>query len=312
MSLGTAVSGSSYHALGLAWAAVVSKAIGHKISAEATGGSSANMALLHEKKIHMGQANTEDDYLAARGLERYKDRGKADIRLMFCGYAVNFAVFVRDGIGINDYPDLKGRNCWFDLPPAPIIRGSAKAMLAAYGLTEQDIKLKTWSTWPDLVAAFAEGTADAGNAPIATGAAPHPTLAEIFQTQKMKFLSLSKAAQDHIVKNNTFFSPDALKAGMYRNQDKDVNSVSLPITWVCRTDTPEEWVYTLVKGTWANLAELRAANPGAFQTWTLEGAARAFVLPYHPGAIRYYKEAKLWTAEMDKKQNEVLQELAKK
>ena len=32
------------------------------------------------------------------------------------------------------------------------------------------------------------------------------------------------------------------------------------------------------------------------------------LIPYHPGAIRYLKEVKLWTGEMEKKQQKLIQE----
>lgn len=310
VSFGTAVSGSSYHALGLSWAGVVGKSIGHKISAQATGGSSANMALLKEGKIHLAQANTQDDFLAARGIQRYKERGKADIRLMMCGYDVNWSVFARKAAGIKGFPDLKGKNCYFDLPPAPILMFAAMVVLEAYGLTEKDIRVKAWSSWSEVKSALAEGKMDAASGPGSMGVKPHPSINEMFQTHDMILLSPSEKAQEYVMKKYPFFGKGVVKAGTYRNQNSDCNAISLPISWITRSDIPDEWVYTMVKGTWENLDKLSVSN-AAFKSFILKRAARSFVIPYHPGAIKYYKEAGVWTAEMDAKQKKVLEELKK-
>ena len=45
---------------------------------------------------------------------------------------------------------------------------------------------------------------------------------------------------------------------------------------------------------------------GDFRQWTPDRAVRFLGMPFHPGAIKYYRERGLWTPDMEKKQEELL------
>jgi TRAP-type uncharacterized transport system substrate-binding protein len=51
--------------------------------------------------------------------------------------------------------------------------------------------------------------------------------------------------------------------------------------------------------------ELAAVHNEA-KLWTLKAAISDFPIPIHPGAIKYFKEANVWTPELEKTQQELL------
>ena len=62
----------------------------------------------------------------------------------------------------------------------------------------------------------------------------------------------------------------------------------------------------MLKSIWDNVDKLPAIHP-VFKEWTRERAVtREATIPYHPAAIRFYKERSAWTAEMDWIQQQLL------
>ncbi len=62
----------------------------------------------------------------------------------------------------------------------------------------------------------------------------------------------------------------------------------------------------VLKALWVNIAKLPQFHPG-FKEWTKERAVDAEVtLPYHPAAVQFYKEQKIWSAKMDAAQQKLL------
>ena len=59
--------------------------------------------------------------------------------------------------------------------------------------------------------------------------------------------------------------------------------------------------YLIVKTLLENQKELIAVHRD-FEEWSAERAVKNLGMPYHPGAVRYYKEKKVWTPEMEQLQ----------
>jgi len=72
------------------------------------------------------------------------------------------------------------------------------------------------------------------------------------------------------------------------------------------TSIPDDVVYKFVKVIWENRQDLVPYAPD-FKDWVNEPPANTYAAcPYHPGAIRYYKEAGLWSNEMEQWNQQML------
>ena len=76
-------------------------------------------------------------------------------------------------------------------------------------------------------------------------------------------------------------------------EEHDLIETGTSTVVTCKTELPEDMVYSMVKTTWENLDQLREANAG-FKAWIKENALSFRGIPYHDGAIRYYKDIEVF------------------
>ena len=61
-----------------------------------------------------------------------------------------------------------------------------------------------------------------------------------------------------------------------------------------------------LKAVWDNLEKLSPVHP-IFKEWTRDRAVAPDVtMPYHPAAVQFYKDQKVWSANMDEAQKKLL------
>jgi TRAP transporter TAXI family solute receptor len=84
-------------------------------------------------------------------------------------------------------------------------------------------------------------------------------------------------------------SPSRVPAGTYASMTSDYQSVGLYNFTVAHKDLPDDLVYAIVKATFEHRERLIAAYPSATETLAANVSRNGF-LPFHPGAVRYYRE----------------------
>ena len=102
--------------------------------------------------------------------------------------------------------------------------------------------------------------------------------------------------------------PSVLKAGSATGVVKDTIFLTNDIYMVAAKTLSDEAAYETVKVLWEKNQELGPVHP-ALREWTRDRMVsdKAFI-PYHPGAIRFFKEKGLWNQEMDLLQAKLLKE----
>jgi TRAP transporter TAXI family solute receptor len=119
--------------------------------------------------------------------------------------------------------------------------------------------------------------------------APMPAIQEAEAKELVTLISLSPEQIDAIRKTMPEFSPSKIAAGTYRALDKDYDTFGVYNFAIGRTDLPDELVYQLVKAVFENQPRLVKAISIASETRAQNVVKNTF-LPFHPGAVRYYRE----------------------
>src|SRR5262249_30470813 len=119
--------------------------------------------------------------------------------------------------------------------------------------------------------------------------APMPAIQEAEAKEPVTFISLSADQIESIRKAMPEFTTSTIKAATYRSLDKDYVTLGVYNFAIARADLPEDLVHDLVKVVFDNQPRLVQAHPTANETVPKNVDKNNF-LPFHPGAVRYYRE----------------------
>ena len=72
----------------------------------------------------------------------------------------------------------------------------------------------------------------------------------------------------------------------------DVKTFGVKATFVTSAKVPDNVVYAITKEVFENFEEFKKLHP-AYKVLTKKGMLEGLSAPIHPGAMKYYKEAKL-------------------
>lgn len=198
--------------------------------------------------------------------------------------------------GIKTPADLKGKRVTF-VKGAPALNQNMEAFLAFGGLTWADVVKVEVPGWGQSVDAVINGQADA-----VWGSTVSSKYAQIVASpQGLFFPTLphaDKAAWTRAHKVAPWWIPSKVEtvvAGYKGTTPYEGSNFPYPL-FVSTTDAPDDLAYGLTRAVMDNYADIREAGP-SMDGYQLKAQKLAFIFPYHPAAIRYYKEKGVWTAE---------------
>jgi len=298
MAIGTNPAGTGAHAMGSALAAVTSKATGITGKVQPYNGPNAWISLLDGGELEFGVINILDAKMAATGTGNYKKPYRS-IRVAAGGvFPFTAGLVVRDKSDIKQVSDLKGKRMAWDFGGHAINQTWQNAMLEMGGVKTGDVKQVRFSNLNDGVRAVAEGKVDSSITALGIG-----LVEEVNAMEPVRFINLpnTEAANKILAP----YGASVVKATPATGVRGETHVIGYPLHLVTSSKLSEKAVYTIVKSWWDNLAELQTFHP-LFKRWTKEHQALTnFTVPYHSGAVKFYKEAGVWTAKHDARTKEI-------
>ena len=89
--------------------------------------------------------------------------------------------------------------------------------------------------------------------------------------------------------NSYGYNSGVIKAGLYKNQDKDVFTGNMGTIILVNKSVPEDVVYKVTKAICENEAKLADIH-GSMAAYKCPTAIEKATIPVHPGALKFYKE----------------------
>jgi TRAP transporter TAXI family solute receptor len=290
--IGTGGTAGTYFPIGGLIANAISGANGAGVpglvaTAVASNGSVANINAIQGGSSESGFTQSDVAYWAYTGTGLYEGKGKVeDLRLVATLYPETIHLVARKGADIKSVADLKGKRVSLDEPGSGTLV-DARLVLAAYGITEKDIKAEYLKPGP-AGDRLRDGALDAF---FFVGGYPTGAISELATSSGITLVPISGPEAAKLLSDYKFFAKDVVPPGTYKDV-AETPTISVNAQWVTSAKQPEDLVYNITKTLWSEASrKLLDAGHAKGKLITLNTATTGLGIPLHPGAEKFYREA---------------------
>ncbi len=293
ITIGTNPSGSTFYLIGSGFAKVFQEELGIRSTAQPFAGSSVYLPSISVGDITLGLASTVDSGLAYEGKADFP-QPVTSLRSIARVWNIPYAFITKADSGIVTADDLRGKRVMGDMPTSQALTMINEAIIRSGGLDVGDVDFMSSGGLMDGITAVVEGRADA--APVAT------TMPVLIESQASVPGGLRIVANGSEAVEGFFADqvPGVVVSAATPNENRPFIIGETPIvsydTMLIADETmSEEDAYTLTKALYDNWADLQR-DIGPLRGIAQDELALAEPsVPYHPGAIKFFKEVGLWT-----------------
>ncbi len=268
------------------------KQYGIRASVESTGGSVFNVNAIMAGDLEFGIVQSDRQYQAWKGLAEWKDKGpQKDLRAIFSIHPESITLVASEKSGITSLADLKGKRVNIGNPGSGQRQNSIDA-LSAVGIDyEKDLQAE------GLKASEAPGMLQDGRIDAFFYTVGHPSGAIKEATSgatKVRFIPVAGAGITELIGKFPYYAKATVPKQFYPQalNAEDVLTFGVKATFVTSIRVPEEVVYAMVKEVFGNLEAFKKLHP-AYALLTKESMLEGLSAPLHPGAEKYFREARL-------------------
>ena len=309
LNLATHPVGTLVNSFGTGMATVLSKRLTTLVKVMPTTGPTEWLPMIASEEVDFGILNNWDAKNGRLGREEYKaaTAGRGSPIYLLCSGTPNInGTLTSESSGIRKGSDLKGKRVVCVFTGSAGISGQARASLANFGLKTSDVKVVSVPGVEAGVRAIIEGRADA------TGSAGMgmATIAELEADKGARYLSFDPSPealqrmQEHFPCYMVQVTPGPGRMGI----KEPTYMMAYDFYLVGSEKMSHDVAYTLVKTLWEFDKELAPIHI-RLKEWTRDRfVTKKATIPYHPGAITFYKEAGAWGGEMESLQKKLLEE----
>ncbi len=304
INIGTNPAGSSYFLLASGFAKLFQEKLGVRTTAQPHAGSSVYLPLMDKGEIVLGLNNSLDSGMAIGGKKPYSFKHK-NVRIIARVWILPYAYITKESSGIKTMDDLRGKKVAVKVKTNVSLEQANETMLATSGITQKDVNALDSGGVVEGINMVVEDRVEA-----ATVSLTMPALRQAHATTPggIRVVPLGPKGTDDFL--------DSGMPGLYSMKIKPSNL--LPFikeeTLIAAFDTylnsgstvTDEDAYKLAKTLHTNWPALQKDYAPLRSVAANALAPSVNTAPYHPGAIKYYKEIGIWTPANDARQAKVL------
>jgi len=300
--------GTTYYAVASGLAKVVSGSAGFQMVVQPHSGTSTMLPLLNTGEADFGLVNAVDVGLAYRG-PAFKVGGRnpfphaPNVRLVMRGSPLLVGLLVRKDSPIKSVHDVRGKRMTGEYPAHLAVWYNMFGHLASAGLAWNDVKIIPVPAVNDGVDALVQGRAD-----VTEHALNSAKTKEADATLGVRHVSIdcSPEGEARLRAAVPGYYPRWVKAGTATAVVEDTCFIAYDTYLSAGKGVKDQVVEAALKALWENDGQLAPIHP-MLKEWTRDRAVGGDVtIPYHAGAVRFYKERGAWKPELDQFQQKLL------
>ena len=287
ISIATGGTGGVYYPLGGGMAALISKHIpSTEATAEVTTASVDNVKLLHGNRVGLAFSLPDTAWDGFSGVIKGLPE-RASIRALMALYSNYMHIVAADGSGIKSVADLKGKRVSTGSPGSGVeVKGLR--VLEAYGLTPKDLRSQERLGAAESAGALKDRKIDAF---FWDGGLPTGAVLDLAATPgiKIQLIPHGDAIPKMVAKYGPLYFTSNIPKAMYKGIDEDTPVAAATNLLIANEKLDENLAYQITKLLLEHTADLVAVHRAASEM-SLKNAVIGSPIPFHPGALRYYKE----------------------
>ncbi|MCI6152515.1 MAG: TAXI family TRAP transporter solute-binding subunit [Fusobacterium perfoetens] len=288
ISIGTGPIDGVFYPTGVVIAEVIKEA-GYNSSAQSTAGSGENIDFLYFKKVEMAISMSDSVHQAYNGVGAYKIKGPMKNLKCITGLHPNFTqiVTLRDS-GIKTFEDLKGKRIGIGIYNSGV-ELNARLLYEIHNMNYKDSDI-IYSTPGEIIEQLKSNLLDAI---FLTNTIPNEIIYNLANEVPISFVEISDEGYKNLKKKWPFFFRGIISKNDY-NIDKSVKTVAVQNLLLVDGNLSEDVVYDITKAFFENLDRIKETHISVKRSVSLENYSKNVEIPFHEGAIRYYKEKNIW------------------
>ncbi len=288
ISIATGGTGGVYYPLGGGMAAVLSKYVpGIQATAEVTGGSVANLQLIGTGKPYLGMTMADAGLDALKGQDKFTGK-PVPIRTLMVMYPNRMHVVTIEGTGVNTMKDLKGKRVSTGSGGSATEVMAFRVIEAAGFDKDRDMKRERLGV-AESVNAIKDRKIDAF---FWVGGLPTAAVTDLANTPgvKIKLVDHADLVAAMNRKYGNLYVQDVIPKDTYRGMEADNKQATVMNLLVAHQNMDEKTAYDIVKAVFEHRDDLIRVHKEAENIKLENQKAAATPIPFHPGALKYYRE----------------------
>ena len=285
--------GSIFYSASVAIGKLMDEKLKMQVRVQPMAGSSTYIPLLNRGEADFGLTNVDDSITAYKGTGNFR-QPNPDLRLIAAVFPLTLGIMVPNDSPIKTMADLKGKTLPWGYNAQTTGRSLQQAVLANAGLTMDDVKSVPTQSLFSGVDMLGEGKVDAATIAIGTAQGQRANVS-LASRGGVRFLSVSAspeavARQRKILPSRTIVIQPAPHAiGIVT----PTTIIAYSIFFSTGAKMPDDVVYNVAKIVHAGKDDMLKGHP-VFRGFDPNRMTEEIGVPWHPGAIKFYKEIGQW------------------
>jgi TRAP transporter TAXI family solute receptor len=285
--------GSIFYAGSVAIGKLIDDKLKMQVRVQPMAGSSTYIPLLNSGESDFGLTNVDDAVSSYKGIGSFR-QANSNLRLIAAVFQLNFGILVPNDSPIKSIKDLRGKIMPWGYNAQVTGRVLQQAALASEGITMDDVKQVPTQSLFSGVDMLGEGKVEAAALAIGTAQVQRANVS-LAARGGVRFLNVGSTPEatarirKFLPARPVVVQPAPHAVGIVA----PTTVIEYSVFFSTHAKMPDDIVYSIAKTIQGGKDDMMKSHP-VFRSFRPEQMTEEIGVPWHPGAIKFYKEINQW------------------